>query len=259
MKSKKSFWSLPFVGMIIPLTIVALWEGLGHLGKINPSVLPIPSKLVTTLISIIKDGPLSKNIIVSLRRVLSGFALGASCGVLLGISMGLSYKFNRLFLPLTEIIRPIPILAWVPVLILWTGIGEKSKIITIAIGSFWSALLNTTDGVANVDYKYKELANVYVKTKRDTILQVVLPAATPSIFTGLRIGVGSAWLSMIGAEMIAASSGLGYFITYNREVMRPDKMYVGVVVIGIIGWLINVGIRKVEARALRWNSRGNVK
>jgi sulfonate transport system permease protein len=207
----------------------------------------------------VKDGSLQKNILISLKRVVSGYALGAFMGVVLGVAMGLSPIVKRLLQPLTEIIRPIPIIAWVPVLILWAGIGEKSKIITIAIGSFWSVLLNTTDGVRNVDVKYKEVASIYMKTKFDTIFQVILQAASPSIFTGLRIGIGSAWLSVIGAEMVAASSGLGYFITYNREVMKPAKMYVGVITIGIIGWLINALIRKIETRVLRWNTRGNGK
>ncbi len=251
---KKDFRDLPIFGLIVPVIILTIWQLTGMSGNINTTILPLPSKLFTTLLEIIKDGSLVKNILVSLRRVFSGYLIGASLGVLLGVFMGLSKTFSKLFGMILEIIRPIPILAWVPVLILWSGISETSKVITIAIGSFWSVLLNTTDGVRNVDGKYKEVAAILNKRKIDTVLSVSLPGALPSIFTGLRIGIGSAWLSVIGAEMIAASSGLGYFINYSREMMKPAKMFVGVFVIGFIGWLINSFIRWAEKKLLRWNS-----
>lgn len=251
---KKDFRDLPIFGLIVPVIILTIWQLTGLSGNINTTILPLPSKLFTTLLEIIKDGSLVKNILVSLRRVFSGYLIGASLGVLLGVFMGLSKTFSKLFGMILEIIRPIPILAWVPVLILWSGISETSKVITIAIGSFWSVLLNTMDGVRNVDGKYKEVAAILNKRKIDTVLSVSLPGALPSIFTGLRIGIGSAWLSVIGAEMIAASSGLGYFINYSREMMKPAKMFVGVFVIGFIGWLINSFIRWAEKKLLRWNS-----
>lgn len=255
-KKKKGLADYKVLGIVIPALLIFLWEMTSDIGVLNSSILPPPSKLAEVLVDIIKDGSLIKNILVSLRRVLLGYTVGASLGVVIGVVMGLSPLVKRLLSVILEIFRPIPILAWVPVLILWSGIGENSKIITIAIGSFWSVLLNTTDGVRNVDVKYLEVASVFMKNKRDRVFQVILPAATPSIFTGLRIGIGSAWLSVIGAEMVAASSGLGYFITYNREMMKPARMYVGVFTIGIIGWLINMLIRRIEMRVLRWNTKG---
>lgn len=253
---KKAFSDYKAVSLIIPVLLIAIWQITSSAGILNKAILPSPSALAATFGDILKDGSLLKNVLTSLRRVLLGYMLGASLGVLIGVSMGLSKTVTRLFFPLLEIMRPIPILAWVPVLILWAGIGETTKVITIAIGTFWSVLLNTTDGIRNVDIKYKEVACIFGKKKRDIIFLVSLPAALPAIFTGLRVGVGSAWLSVIGAEMVAASSGLGYFITYYREMMKPEKMYAGVIVIGVIGWIINVLIRKLEDYLLRWNSKG---
>lgn len=253
---KKSLADYKILGIIIPIIMVTIWQIAGNAGTINQSILPAPSKLLNVWIKIISDGTLIQNILVSLKRVLFGYLVGAFVGIVLGILLGLFPLAETLFNVLLEIFRPIPILAWVPVLILWAGIGEGSKVITIAIGSFWSVLLNTTEGVRNVDIKYKEVATIYMKTKKDIIFSVVLPAALPTIFTGLRIGIGSAWLSVVGAEMVAASSGLGYFIAYNREVMKPARMYVGVFTVGIIGWLINILIRKLERYLLQWNTKG---
>lgn len=250
----KRIISSKWCGIIIPAILILVWQIASATGILNASVLPSPVKLLETTKEIIADGSFGKNIVVSLRRVFLGYLLGASLGIMLGIIIGLSRTADSFLTPFLEIMRPIPILAWVPILILWAGLGEKSKIITIAIGSFWSVLLNTTDGVRNVDRKYTEVAELFMKRKTDKIFLVMLPAAVPSIFTGLRVGIASAWLSVIGAEMVAASSGLGYFITYNREMMRPAKMYVGVITIGLIGWLINVFIRKLEKFLLRWNT-----
>jgi sulfonate transport system permease protein len=253
---RKTLADYKILGIIVPIVLITLWQIASTRGWINQSILPAPSDLVKVWIKIISDGTLIKNILVSLKRVLLGYLVGASFGIVLGIILGLFPLAETMLNVLLEIFRPIPILAWVPVLILWAGIGEASKIITIAIGSFWSVLLNTTDGVRNVDTKYKEVASIYMKTKKDTIFSVILPAALPAIFTGLRIGIGSAWLSVVGAEMVAASSGLGYFISYSREVMKPARMYVGVFTVGIIGWLINILIRKLERYLLRWNTKG---
>ncbi|WP_075721950.1 ABC transporter permease [Roseburia sp. 499] len=255
-KRKKRLADYKILGVIIPVGLLLLWQVASLAGLLNPSILPSPSKLFAVLVEMGNEGTLLKHITMSLKRVGIGYVVGASFGVILGVILGLSPLVKRFLSVMLEILRPVPILAWVPVLIVFCGIGETSKVIAIAIGSFWSVLLNTTDGVRNVDIKYKEVAEIFTKNKKDTVVSVILPAALPSIFTGLRIGIGSAWLSVIGSEMIASSSGLGYFITYNREMMRPDKVYVGVFTIGIIGWLINILIRKIENRLLKWNAKG---
>lgn len=254
MRKKKKFEDLFIVSLIIPFVLIVLWQIAANGGKINIQLFPSPLKIWQAFIKSVENGKLQANIIISLKRVLVGYLYGAVSGIVVGVFLGLFKKAYRLCSFLLEVLRPIPIIAWVPVLIMLLGIGEISKIIVIMIGSFWSIFLNTYDGVRNVDAKYLEVANMFMKTKLETVIRVILPAALPGIFTGLRIGIGSAWISVIGAELIASSAGLGYMISYSREMAQPANMYVAVFVIGIIGYLINAILKMIEKKALRWNS-----
>lgn len=254
MKKRKKLEDRFLVSLIIPLVLIILWQLAANRGTINIQLFPSPAKIGQAFVKNILNGKLQDNILISLKRVLAGYVYGAALGIAAGIFLGLSGKAYRLFSFLLEILRPIPIIAWVPVLIMLLGIGEASKIIVIMIGSFWSVFLNTYDGIRNVDGKYLEVANMFRKKKLETVLRVMLPAALPGIFTGLRVGIGSAWVSVIGAELIASSAGLGYMISYSREMAQPANMYTAVFVIGIIGYLINLLLKLMEKKALRWNS-----
>lgn len=254
MRKKKKFEDAFAVSLIIPVVLIVLWQLAANSGKINVQLFPSPAKICQAFVKSVGNGKIQANILISLKRVLIGYLYGAVLGVVIGVILGLSKKTYRLFSLLLEILRPIPIIAWVPVLIMLLGIGEISKIIVIMIGSFWSIFLNTYDGIRNVDAKYLEVSDMFMKSKTETVLRVMLPAALPSIFTGLRIGIGSAWISVIGAELIASSAGLGYMISYSREMAQPANMYVAVFIIGIIGYLINAILRTIEKKALRWNS-----
>lgn len=253
MKKRKRFEDMFIVSLIIPVVLIILWQLAANEGMINLQLFPSPLRIWQAFVKSVTNGKLQANILVSLQRVLIGYAYGAVLGIVIGVLLGLSQKAYRLFALLLEILRPIPIIAWVPVLIMLLGIGEISKIIVIMIGSFWAIFLNTYDGVRGVDTKYLEVSEMFMLTREETVLRVILPAALPGIFTGLRIGIGSAWISVIGAELIASSAGLGYMISYSREMAQPANMYVSVFVIGIIGYLINAIIKLIEKRALRWN------
>lgn len=254
MNKKKKFEDMFVVSLIIPLILIVLWQLAANGGKINVQLFPSPVKIWQAFVKSVANGKLQANILLSLKRVLIGYLYGAVLGVVIGVLLGLSRKAYRLFSFLLELLRPIPIIAWVPVLIMILGIGETSKIIVIMIGSFWSIFLNTYDGIRSVDAKYLEVSDMFMKTKTETVLRVMLPASLPGIFTGLRIGIGSAWISVIGAELIASSAGLGYMISYSREMAQPANMYVAVFIIGIIGYLINAILKALEKRALKWNS-----
>lgn len=234
------------ISLIVPVLILIIWEVAAVNGLVKETVMPRPSKIGETLWGLILNGKLPKDIFISLRRVLFGYTLGAAFGILVGILLGIFSKVNSLLRLLIEILRPIPIIAWVPVLILWVGIDESSKIIVIAIGTFWPVLLNVIGGIKNVDNKYLEVSTVFIKSKFTVITKVVIPAAMPSIFTGLRIASGSALMGVIGAEMFAASSGLGYMVAYAREMSQPAKMLGGVFVIGILGAILNFIVGKVQ-------------
>lgn len=254
MRKKRKLEDVFAVSLIVPLVLIILWQFAANRGKINIQLFPSPAKICQAFFKSVENGKLQANILISLKRVLIGYIYGAVLGVVIGVILGLSKKAYRLFSFLLEVLRPIPIIAWVPVLIMILGIGEISKIIVIMIGSFWSIFLNTYDGIRNVDAKYLEVSDMFMKSKAETVLRVMLPAALPGIFTGLRIGIGSAWISVIGAELIASSAGLGYMISYSREMAQPANMYVAVFIIGIIGYLINAILKLIEKKALRWNS-----
>lgn len=237
---------------IAPLLIIALWEILGRKGLINTSILPTPSTIWNTVLDMLQSGELLKHIGVSLLRVMEGYIIGSLLGIISGTLMGLVRKLDKAVVLIIGVLRPIPVIAWVPVLILWLGIDEPSKVTVIAIGTFWPVLLNTIQGIKSTDRKHLEVAAILEKRRATVLSQVIFPSALPAIFTGLRIGLGNAWASVIGAELIAAASGVGYLISYAREVSQPDVMFVGVFSIGLIGLLIDIVIKKVENAAFKW-------
>lgn len=241
------------LSLVAPIVLIWLWEILSIKGVINPSIMPAPSRIFYTFKSMVANGELSKHLTVSVIRVAQGFIIGSILGIILGILMGLFDKINRICLLLVGILRPIPIIAWVPMLILWMGIDDASKITVIAIGSFWPVLINTINGIKSTDEKYLEVSYILEKSKIETLIKVVIPAALPSIFTGLRIGIGAAWMSVVGAEMIAAATGIGYLIMFARELSQPDVMLVGVFSIGVIGLVIDLSIVKIQSKLLGWN------
>ena len=239
--------------LVVPVLLLAVWEVLCSQGLIRLSVLPAPSTIWLTLVDLVRSGELANHLRVSITRVLQGFAVGSLLGLGFGFLIGLSKPFERSLLLITGLLRPVPIIAWVPMLILWMGIDEASKVTLIAIGSFWPVLLNVIHGIRNTDRKIIEVARVLRKGRLSLWWNVILPSSLPAIFTGLRIGIGIAWMSVIAAELVAASAGVGYLIMYARELSQPDVMLVGVASIGITGLVIDVVIRRLERRVLRWN------
>ncbi|MFT8890140.1 MAG: ABC transporter permease [Ethanoligenens sp.] len=234
-----------------PAILVLLWEYFSQNGTINPSVLPSPLTIWETFVQMLLSGELAKHLGISLLRVAQGYTIGCVLGIIFGTLMGLVRKFDRVFTLIFGIIRPVPVIAWVPVVILWLGIGETSKISVIALGTFFPVLLNTIQGIQSTDEKYREVAEVLEKSRWSRLNHVIFPCALPSIFTGLRVGLGTAWMSVVGAELIAASSGIGYLISYAGQLSQPDVMLVGVFTIGVIGLLIDVCIKLVQNKVLR--------
>ena len=140
-----------------------------------------------------------------------------------------------------------------PLLILWYGIGEESKLIIIAIGTFWSVLLNTQHGISSTDIKFFEVAQLLEKNKITVLTKIIFPAALPSIFTGIRLGLSGAWKSVVAAEMIASVRGIGYMISYAREMSQPDVMFVGLLALGVIGLLIDLFVLQIQKKLIHWN------
>jgi len=241
------------LALVIPILLLLIWEGAGWSGFIKTTFLPRPSAMLEVLIELLSTGELLSQLGVSMVRVGEGFIIGASLGIFVGIQIALVKKLRVAVSLIFGLLRPIPVIAWIPLLILWMGIDEGSKITVIAIGSFWTVLVNVVEGIRNVDKKYLEVATILQKDHKTLIFKVILPAALPSIFTGVRVGIDVAWRSVVAAELIAASSGIGYMIMYARELSQIDVVLIGVLSIGFTGVIIEQLLKIIEKRLLRWN------
>ena len=236
----------------LPAALIVLWQGLFELGLIRPILLPPPTKVAAAFWSLTVTGELPRHIAISLERVLAGFAVAATAGLALGLAIGLSRRVDRATDLLIQLIKPIPPIAWIPLAILWFGIGEAAKVYIIFLGAFFPVLVNTIDGIRQTDHRYVELARLLEVPRRRFITRVVLPGALPAIMTGLRIGVMVAWMCVVASELIAASSGIGYLIMDARQLSQTDVVLVGMITIGIMGKLLDVLLKAIERRLIRW-------
>ncbi|MGN1174242.1 MAG: ABC transporter permease [Roseburia sp.] len=237
---------------LVPVVLLIIWQILGNAGIINATIMPTPSSIFKTFLDLLKSGDLAEDLGASMGRVLIGFFFGTLAGLLFGIVTGLYPKINKAVAAIFGILRPIPMIGLVPLMILWFGIGEKSKIIVIAVGTFWSVLINTQEGIFNVNDKLIEVAQLLEKNKITVLTKIIFPAAIPSIFTGIRLGVGNAWKSVVAAEMLAATKGVGHMIEYARELAQPEKLFVGLLSIGIIGLVIDAIIMTIQKKLFVW-------
>ena len=241
---------IEYTGLLI--TLIVIWQFASDKGFINPIILPSPLSIVQCFSALIGDGSLLKNLIISSKRVLTGYVISAILALVLGIWIGLSPRFKRMTDLIIQILKPIPPISWIPLVILWFGIGESSKVFLIFIGGFFTILVNVVDGIRRIDIKLVELANAMVVPRIKYILQIVIPYAAPNIFTGLRVGLGQSWMCVVAAELVAASSGLGYMIMFARQFGQTDVVIVGMLMIGIIGKVMDSILMAIEKSVIRW-------
>ena len=244
---------------ILLLTLLILWQALCSLKLIPNHLLPSPINIVLGLKDLLTIGMppghlLPKHILYSLYRVSLGFAAAALLGIPMGLWMGWTPRFRRIVNPLVELLRPIPPLAWIPIAILWFGIGMKSAAFIIFLGAFFPILLNTVSGVLAINPIYFEAAQTLNAKGKDVFFKVLVPGSIPSIFVGMRIGVGIGWMTLVAAEFtgVRTGYGLGYMIMTARDIQRPDEIMAGMLVIGSIGYLINGGLKTCERKVVKW-------
>jgi ABC-type nitrate/sulfonate/bicarbonate transport system permease component len=231
------------------LVIIAIWQTVVIVMQPHVSLLPSPWLTAQTFVSLTASGELPHHVMVSLTRVGTAWLLAAALAVPLGLLMGRSRRIERIVDPFVELFRPISPLAWIPLAILWFGIGETGKIFIIFIGAFFPTLLNTIAGVKSVDPVLIRAGQVLGCTTEQALFRkVILKAAMPQIIVGLRVSFGAGWMAIIAAELVAANSGLGYLIADGMEIMRSDHVLVGMVVIGVLGFLFDLGFRKLDQR-----------
>jgi NitT/TauT family transport system permease protein len=244
---------------LLPLLLILIWQGLSSLQVIPSYKLPSPVEIVLGFKDLLVVGVppghlLHNHMLYSLYRVALGYAIAALLAIPLGLLMGWSPGLLRMIRPLFELVRPIPPLAWIPIAILWFGIGIKSAAFIIFLGAFFPILLNTISGVLSIHPILIEAARTLHARERDIFQKVLLPGAVPSIFVGMRIGVGIGWMTLVAAEFTGVKEGygLGYMIMTARDIQRPDEILAGMLVIGVIGLLIDIGLRAIESRMVRW-------
>lgn len=241
-----------FLRLFLPILLLLVWQIASDHGIIKPAIFTSPGNILKEFSHLLEKGSFFKHVISSIQRVVYGYAIGSILGLLLGTCAVLFKNFGKMLEPLIGILRPIPAIACIPFFILWLGIGESSKIGVIVIGAFWPVLLNTMQGIRDTDSKLIELSRVFGKSKGVVLYKVILPSAIPSIFTGLRLGISGAWTCVVAAEMIAASAGVGYLISYGREMAQPGTLFVGIVSIAVIGLLIDIVVLKIQKKILYW-------
>ena len=238
--------------ILLPVIIVLVWEAVCHLGVVRVYNMPAPEAILRDAAQKISNGTLLKHIEVSFFRVLEGFLIAMVSALLLGTLIGLSRRAETFTELVLQILKPIPPIAWIPLAILWFGIGETSKLYIIFYGAFFPMLLNTVDGIHNIDKKYLELARAYEVDKARLIGKVILPGALPSILTGIRVGLGNAWVCVVAAEMIAATKGIGYMLSDGRSLSRADDVILAMLLIGIVGKIMDDVLRLISKKIMKW-------
>jgi sulfonate transport system permease protein len=242
----------PPVGLAAPLALLALWWLTTSLGLTPPFLLPSPTTVALTAGDLIVDGTLARHLIVSLGRIASGFAGAVSLALPLAVAFGLWSRFARACDPLIEFLRHVPPLALIPLLILWLGIGEAQKLAVIVLAAFFPIFLSAAGGIAQCDPKLIEVGRVCGLARSAIVARIVLPAALPAIVVGLRLGFGYSWRALVGAELIAASSGLGYMIVNAEQLARTDIVLVGILAIGLLGLALDRVGRALTRRLAPW-------
>lgn len=241
------------VGWLLPAAVLLVWEGLARAGLIPANVLPAPSAVVVAFWELLLSGELARNIWVSSWRALAGFAIGGAIGFGFGLANGLSDLSRDVTDTTLQMVRNIPHLALIPLVILWFGIGEEAKLFLVALGVFFPIYVNTLLGIRTVDPQLVEMGRIYGMPPLTLFRRVILPGALPSIFVGLRYALGIMWLTLIVAETISASAGLGYMAMQAREFLMIDVVVLSILIYALLGKLADSFARFLERRSLQWH------
>ena len=237
---------------LLPLLLLAVWQATAG-GFVARNVLPSPVAVAEAFAKLAGNGQLAEHLSVSVGRALSGFAVGGLVGFALGLANGLSRRSETVLDTSVQMIRNIPHLALIPLVIVWFGIGEEAKLFLVALGVFFPVYVNTFHGIRSVDPQLVEMARVYGVSRLELFARVVFPGALPSILVGVRYALGIMWLTLIVAETISASSGLGYMAMQAREFMQLDVVILAILIYALLGKLADSLVRIVERAALSWH------
>jgi len=239
-------------GWLLPILLLILWQTAGIFGWVSESLLPTPTTILKSYAHLAASGELWEHLGISALRALLGFLLGSFTGLMLGFFTGLGNITNRLFDPSLQMLRTVPLLALIPLFILWFGIGEFSKVMMISLGTFFPLYVNTYLGVRSVDNKLFEVTSVLGFSRSQKLWRLIIPAALPNIMLGVRLSVSTAWLVLVVAEMMATSSGVGYMIQDARTFSNTDIIFAGILIFALVGSISDLAVRRLERRWLSW-------
>ena len=234
------------------LLFLALWEGVVRLGLVDRRMLPPPSTAVRESLAMVSAGLLQADVLASLRRAFSGFLLGSAIAITAGLLTGRVRLVRQVLEPIIQLFRPIPSIAFVPLAVLWFGLGETPKLFLVSYGVFFPVWINTHIGVSTVSSDYVRAARSLGCGRHQLFLAVILPAALPFVVAGLRTGISIAFVVLVAAEMTGAEAGLGYRIEQSHLVFRADRMVVGITMLGVLGALSDRLFDRVTSRFLFW-------
>jgi sulfonate transport system permease protein len=237
---------------VLPLGLLLAWQLASVRGWLAPQILPAPATVVGTFTDLVRDGELAQAFAISLRRILSGLAIGVTAGFGLGVALGLWPALEDYVGPSLRAIAQVPSLGSLPFLILVFGIGETLNAVLIAKACFVPVVLSTSAAIRTIEPRYIEVARVFRLRRSSFLFRLILPAASPSVFSGVRLALGQAWVSLVVVEMLADTEGLGYLMTWGRTIFQLDIVLVGMIVIGVIGFILDTGLRRIERRLQRW-------
>ncbi|MBY9077005.1 ABC transporter permease [Paenibacillus sp. HN-1] len=239
-------------GALVPAIVVVLWQAGARAGWLSPEFLPSPLTIVQSFIELTVSGGLAQHLGVSLGRAFLGFLIGGAAGLLLGVLNGLFRSAEYLLDPGIQVLRLVPHLAIAPLIILWFGFGEVSKVAIILSGSFFPLYINTFLGIRNSDPKLQEVGRVLGFTAFQRLRRLILPSALPSILLGVRLSLGVAWIGLVVAELIGSQSGVGFLINEAKQNSNTPVIFVGILIFAVIGKLIDSLVRLLERKFLSW-------
>jgi len=262
-----SFWNKNIFRFVVPVFLLVFWEVISRSGLFPMALFPPPTRVISVWIdwmfgtngsSEINSGLWLEAVLSSGMRVMSGYFIAVAIGVVLGVAIGWSKIVERLIEPTIQMLRPIPPAAWIPLAIIWLGIANKPAIFLVTLGSFFPIVVNTIYGVKTTDKNLIRAASMMGSSRWQIIRYVIMPAALPSIFTGLRLGIGTAWALTVTAEMIAVKNGLGYVLWDSYYFLRYDLVIASMASMGLMGFLMDLLIKKIMDRLLHWQRNTSV-
>ncbi len=242
--------------LMFPVVTVLIWSAASAYGWVSPQILPSPAIIAGTFRDMLVGGDISANLGISLIRVAKGFVLGGSLGLALGVAMGFSRTVEIWIGPLFRTVSQIPSLVWIPVLMQLFGIDEMLKLVIMVKACLIPIAITSSEGIRNIPRHYLEVAQVLALSRRSRIVKIILPGALPSIFSGLRQGLSHLWVSLVIVEMLVSAEGLGYLMSWGRLIFQLDVVIVCMILVGVIGFALDFGLQRLEARCLRWRGTG---